>query len=50
MFDKRDLRAFTISLFLALLGFLTLLSPLAVSAEQNQPQTIMPPAGPGVVA
>ena len=50
MFDKRNLRAFTISLLLALLGFLTTLSPLAVSAEQNQPQTIMPPAGPGVVA
>ena len=50
MTAKRDLRTFMISLCLALLGFLAMLSPQIVTATPNQPQTVMPPAGPGVVA
>lgn len=48
MTAKRDSRALIISLCLALLGFLAMVSPQIVSATPNRPQTVQPPAGPGV--
>ncbi len=48
MYTKHDFRAFTISLFLALSGLLSILAPQLVSANSLQPQTIAPPVGPAV--